>query len=551
MQSRLGAYGDQSFAAFCRIGEVIKIELTEDHGNAIRLGGSDRLAWLFDNEGLPLLESLRALLDGELEPTKLSPSEREAAEKFRSYCEHIAAFTYEKGFTAEQVDMANQRLTRVADVVKRLEGGLPVSAEEVVDALDRNAVGKVEPRDGTPSERVFYEASLKVERRIILNVQVGNLSAHLFRAFAAKLLEVSRQGTSAIAQASLSAEDPVVRFRQNMLGRLDAFHHYQVVAAMNEAAARRNDPLVAELTAERDRGLLFLVGENRLTLSLHAALEDRIGEFVAQLADPEVANGRVVVMRTGKGRQDGRVSDIGSLLHAMDTGAAHARGDGSAAKLNPSKTPPARTMGPLKRAELEELLWNWFVVEKLPGEEVDRIHDAWRKRVKDQQFVNMLRRQFDPANRVALGAAWWEERQQGEPLYEVLPIVEVDLVKMWLTIDPLVNPPRPRPWCPDGLLGPWRLAAIRNDRRERWWEAPSACHWTLLRDGRLETVGDKRHEGWSWAAHRSGWHLDLYLAPNGWTSLPEIRPIDYLDEQTMDVFMSDLDPCHLLWRRPT
>ena len=63
-----------------------------------------------------------------------------------------------------------------------------------------------------------------------------------------------------------------------------------------------------------------------------------------------------------------------------------------------------------QKSELAEILARWFQAEALPAEEIDRLYRAWQERQKDRLYLNMLRRQFDPSNRVAGGTAWWEER---------------------------------------------------------------------------------------------------------------------------------------------
>ena len=203
----------------------------------------------------------------------------------------------------------------------------------------------------------------------------------------------------------------------------------------------------------------------------------------------------------------------------------------------------------ITRAELEELLQRWFKAEDLSAAEVDRLYQTWHECAKDELFVDMLWRQFDPANKVAFGTAWWEEHQQGEPIDKVLPITEADLVKMWLSYDPLARPPKRRPWCPDVLVGRWRLVGTRNDRSDEWSPPAALREWMLHPDGRMDVVGDPRYEGWTWAAHRSGPGLYLYLGPAG-VPLPERRPVNLLESGEMEVVMSGRNPGYLLWRRP-
>ena len=196
------------------------------------------------------------------------------------------------------------------------------------------------------------------------------------------------------------------------------------------------------------------------------------------------------------------------------------------------------------RSELEELLSRWFQAENLSPSEVDRLHRAWQEREKDRLYLNMLRRQFDPANLVAGGTAWWEERQQGQH-DTVIPITPTDLVKMWLSFDPLARPPRARPWCPDLLVGRWRLVGVSANGRDLAPTAPR--EWTLQPDGRLETVGDPDHDGWTWSAERGiSLHLRL-LAPLN--KLPRIWSTDRVEGGEMDLYPPEMDPGFQRWRR--
>ncbi len=197
------------------------------------------------------------------------------------------------------------------------------------------------------------------------------------------------------------------------------------------------------------------------------------------------------------------------------------------------------------RASLRLQLTRWFKADNLPEAEIDRLCRAWPERDKDQLYMDMLERQFDPANRVGWGTAWWEERQQGRH-GAVRPITDADLVKMWLTHDPPAGAPRPRPWCPEVLTGSWRLAGVSVDGRVV--TAPVAPReWTLHPDGRLETTGDPRRNGWTWCANQ-GTSLHLWLfEPRA--SRPRVWYIDRVTSGEIDVYPPEEAPGFQRWQR--
>jgi hypothetical protein len=197
------------------------------------------------------------------------------------------------------------------------------------------------------------------------------------------------------------------------------------------------------------------------------------------------------------------------------------------------------------RAELEAQVRRWFLAGNIGDAELDRLHRSLQERAKDQLYVDMLERQFDPANRVGWGTAWWEERQQGRH-GTVRPISPADLGNMWLTYDPPAGAPRPRPWCPDSLVGSWRLVGVSKNGRDV--SAPGEQReWRLHADGRLDTRGDPRHQGWTWCANQgSNLHLWLY-APDA--SLPRVWYVDRVEGGQMDVYPPDEAPRFQRWQR--
>jgi hypothetical protein len=202
-------------------------------------------------------------------------------------------------------------------------------------------------------------------------------------------------------------------------------------------------------------------------------------------------------------------------------------------------------MTAITRSEIEAQVRRWFLAEKLSGTEVDALHRAWQQHEGEPLYMNMLRRQFDPANQVAEGRAWWEERQNGAHGI-VLPITSIDMINMWLTYDPPPGAPRPRPWCPNVLVGRWRLSAAGKSR-DTLDPPPSPREWVLHPDGRLDTVGDQRHQGWTWCAHRGGvFSLWLYAPGHG---LPDIWSILNIDGGEMRIYAADEKLGFMRWQR--
>lgn len=202
-------------------------------------------------------------------------------------------------------------------------------------------------------------------------------------------------------------------------------------------------------------------------------------------------------------------------------------------------------MTSIGRSELKEQLRRWFQAEHLSEAEVDRLFKAWQARTGDRLYVNMLERQFDPANHAAEGRAWWEERQKGEHSL-VVPITDADVINMWLTTDTDAAAPPPRPWCPEILAGKWRLVGVGKNRDGL--AAPAAPReWTLHADGRLDAVGDPRHQGWTWCAHRE-MDLDLWLYPPDYP-LPRVWSIRQIDGGAMRLHAADEPLGHMRWQR--
>jgi len=127
---------------------------------------------------------------------------------------------------------------------------------------------------------------------------------------------VARGGS--VDDAALGAEDDTVRFKQTAMNKLQELHASLLDQVIRDAGRRNDRALVDQLTAERERGMLFLMGGDEITISLHPALEAHLGAFAAQLARRNVANARVAVMRTGEGSQEGDSKTSGSLKHAMN-----------------------------------------------------------------------------------------------------------------------------------------------------------------------------------------------------------------------------------------
>ncbi len=239
------------------------------------------------------------------------------AELFQRYYDHINAFDFMKGFTADKIDQAEKHVALAMQVIAALDGGQPVSEEDMKKLLENDATGEEkQSKDKAPSERVFYDTSRRLQNRLILNADIKDMGNNLMRGYAAQQRTVAERGEQAVGDATLSAEDRTVRFKQTALKALDARHDEILEAAIANAGA--DEVLRGQLQDERTRGLLFLLGGDEITISLHRALEQHLPMFAALLAQTDVANARVSIMRTGEGSPDGDAGTPGSLKHAMD-----------------------------------------------------------------------------------------------------------------------------------------------------------------------------------------------------------------------------------------
>jgi hypothetical protein len=314
---RAHVYSDEAFVAFCREGEAIRGRLGKMKGGVITFGDPPRSMRLFDAAGLPAVDAVGALRKGQLDPGKLEGDDRTMAELFQRYYDHINAFDFMKGFTADKFDQAEQHVALAMQVIAALDGGQPVSDKDMKKLLERDATGEEkQSKDKAPSERAFYDESRKLEKRLILNADIKDMGNNLMRGYAAQQRTVAERGEQAVGDATLSAEDKIVRFKQTALKALDARHDEILEGAIADAGA--DEVLRGQLEDERTRGLLFLLGGDEITISLHPALEQHLPMFAALLAQTDVANARVSIMRTGEGSQDGDAGTPGSLKHAMD-----------------------------------------------------------------------------------------------------------------------------------------------------------------------------------------------------------------------------------------
>ena len=172
----------------------------------------------------------------------------------------------------------------------------------------------------------------------------------------------------------------------------------------------------------------------------------------------------------------------------------------------------------LDRAAFEHTLRRWYEVDEpdaLDTATLERLWKAWRAFAADQARVDGQERLFASENtRVVHGHAWWEERQRGQ-VKTALPITTHDRLNMWLSTDARLGPrPRPRPHCPDELVGTWRLAGVSLEREE---PRPPAAEqtWTLRADGTMSSTGHPERGGTRWRVHLSPTPELLLVGPDG------------------------------------
>jgi hypothetical protein len=151
--------------------------------------------------------------------------------------------------------------------------------------------------------------------------------------------------------------------------------------------------------------------------------------------------------------------------------------------------------------EFEGNLHRYFQADTMLPTEIPRLFDYWLVFAADQARVRGHERMFRPENaNPVFGLAWWEERQRGNSRLNY-PITALDHMNMLLSIDPRAgNRPKPRPYCPDNIVGSWRRIGMSKDGKTVE-EPPEERTWQLHGDGRLDAHEDSERIGFNWRVH--------------------------------------------------
>lgn len=184
----------------------------------------------------------------------------------------------------------------------------------------------------------------------------------------------------------------------------------------------------------------------------------------------------------------------------------------------------------LTRRELEDEARRWYRADDLDDHAFDAIERRWREREADEGRISGMHRQIEVHNPMLHGIAWWETRQRGSGQV-VRPITDADLFNLSLLLD--AGSPKPRRFHPDRLVGRWRLVG-RGPFTTQIEPVTATDELVLHADGRVETVGARDRNGWTWAGHDLG-GLKLLFYPPG-EPLPRREVIAGLDERHLHLY---------------
>ena len=320
--ARITAFDQAAFFAFCREGVELAGRLAD---KTLTIDRRKVALFLRDRGSLvPNRDVLRDVRKAKIKPDELAnDDERESFAAFGRYIDHINAFDYFKGFTADELDAGNvdARIAQARGVRDALKARRALAQEEVTSLktvlstdTNRNPVAE----QGTASEAGFFNATRKAANRIVFNMDIIDLGLDGMAGYARTMHGVA--GGQDLNRASNSASDGLIEFKRA------AFAKVRVIYTQFIARAVADKPALAPTLAKEDEPIMLLGGDE-LTLSVHGALEPYVPEMVAEMG--KVARARVAITGATSNymqTQDSNVKGHQAAMQAGDPAAGELKG---------------------------------------------------------------------------------------------------------------------------------------------------------------------------------------------------------------------------------
>ncbi len=240
---------------------------------------------------------LRALRKGKLDPKTMSEEQQKTLKLLDAYFNRVNSLDYLKRFTKNETEQQAKKVADAQELVHQLEIDMPVS-NEAADALQLVLAGTRAQAD-TASAATFYNEAEQKQNRVILNADIKDMGLDLFESNA-KAIDSIASGKKDVASASNSASDGIVNFKRKAENAFRKFYTDRLLPEAIRRAKAQHRPDLVERFQKEPRPLLLLGGDE-ITVSLDHGFEELglVGEAVAKLNSPEVANARVSVTETG------------------------------------------------------------------------------------------------------------------------------------------------------------------------------------------------------------------------------------------------------------
>ena len=316
---RGASFHAREFHQFCRRGERLRTSLEGKH---LTVRGY-RLPVLKD--GALNSDVIRDVRKGKLTSEKLpGEGERATLATLKQYYAHINAFDVYKLFSGAGTAQVRHRAQGARELLARLQSTQPVgtdTANAVRDLLTVATGGGRASQAGEASESVFYNRSRTLNRRVLVNADIRDLGLDLLHGLGGAMRRVARlrkPTPDGIFQASNSATDAILAFKERGMGHLEAKYAELHTRALTSARTRGDHKLAEELSKESEP--LLLLGGDEITLSLHPAMAPHVPELVQTLTNH--ARSRVAITRAVAARPTdrGRVEAHQQALKGAERG---------------------------------------------------------------------------------------------------------------------------------------------------------------------------------------------------------------------------------------
>jgi hypothetical protein len=295
-------YDPEAFKKFAQEGQGYR-DTIESAGNAINVKtdhGVQRYQ-LFGPDGANR-DVMRKMRKGEIKPDMLADDhERALFELFDRYVTHLNAFDYFKSFKGAETPAMDARVQEALKLMQKLRDGAPLGAKDVAkvgELTSENAEGKIAPQAGEASEMLFYQRALTTHDRVLISADMRDLGIDLMEGYAGAM-EAVAEGANPDRQAN-KASDPVIDRKRDMVDSINRGYKKIMNDAIAEARKNNDTALLAELEKERD--MLFLLGGDEITISLHPALKQFLPDFLRLVA--KASNGRMGIASTSNATGD-------------------------------------------------------------------------------------------------------------------------------------------------------------------------------------------------------------------------------------------------------